>query len=80
MYIQSTKVTELPENRAVIEVVMGDAREPQQAKEHIAFRLEIESAPNLPFLLLQQRVLQRVRDAVGEQLESIARRQQDPSR
>ena len=77
---QSTKVTELPENRALIEIVMGDVREPQQAKEHIAFRLEIDSAPNPSFLLLQQLALQRVRDAVVMQLESIARTQQDRSR
>jgi hypothetical protein len=75
MYIQSTKVTDLPQNRAVIEVVMADAREPQQAKEHIAFRLEIDSDPKRSFLEIQQLVLQRVRDVVAEQLESITRRQ-----
>jgi hypothetical protein len=73
MYIQSTKVTDLPQNRAVIEVVMADAREPQQAREHIAFRLEMESNPKRSFLEIQQLVLQRVRDLVGEQLEAITR-------
>jgi hypothetical protein len=73
MYIQSTKVTELPQNRAVVEVVMADAREPQRAKEHIAFRLEIESEPNRPFLAIQRLVLQRVRDVVVKQLESMTR-------
>jgi hypothetical protein len=75
MYIQSTKVTELPENRAVVEVVMADAREPQQAKEHIAFRLEIESDPSRTFFAIQQLVLQRVRDVVAEHVESITRMQ-----
>ena len=75
MYIQSIKVTELPRNRAVIEVVMADAREPQEAKEHIAFRLEIESDPNRTFFAIQQLVLQRVRDVVAEHLESITRLQ-----
>ncbi len=71
MQIQQTKIVQIPDNQAIIEMLIADAPEGDGPSEHLAIRVQVGADRKAQLVRLELIALRRARSLLDAQIDAI---------